>query len=475
MIKLPRFTPGQPVRASDIKLIADAVDRIWASSGVNGIELIKGNPWRIRQTAGGSGNSLRFNGPVWQIYVYRPTGDHDYHVTEDPSAIFLTGPFTYTGTLNTRRIARLKWNGSRTVPDSAFAYRGGIDVASGGEYTLQRMAKVPSTGAMLFMGQSSFSTWLDGENGVFWAANQATGERLFSPWASVESVAPGYRDDAATGIASRGDTIATSYGIISSGNPGLMLFDTSGNPVETSPGNYVFKDSLASSYFWIVPTQAQGSSSQSAYTFATNRGSGTAPYIHQIDASASGGVSLNAQWSANLVDTDGVNSQWTPVSSVDNGYLYFNIGEPGWEDFAGIHTPTTSLAAINARGSAVGPSLTGSHVSDVSVGTIASPLIVLGNGPENAPGGDAALGDLIFQSEDGTELYLFFDGSLTSLSVSGGDFNATVSDAKYFRQRNDGTHQIIVAGEFTTYKGQAASYLVFIDQDGNRLDDLEWP
>lgn len=474
-MKLPKFKPGQLVTAADWNAVAREVNRIWGTEAGPGLELVKGNPWRIRKTAGGASNSLEFNGPVWQIYVYRPDGEHDYHVTEDPTAIFLTGPFTYTGTLNTRRIARLKWNGTRTVPDNVFAASGGIDLAAGGEYTLQRMAKIPTTGTMLFMGQSSYSTWLDGQNGVFWAANPTTGARLFSPWASVEAVAPGYRDDAATGIASRGDTIATSYGIISSGNPGVMLFDTSGNPVETTPGNYVFTDGLASSYYWLVPTQAQGSTSQCAYTFATNRGGGTVPYIHQVDASAAGGISLNAQWSANLVDTDGTNSQWTPASSNENAYLYFNIVAPGWQDYAGLHSPTSSLAAISARGSAVGPSTTGGHVVDLLVGSLASPLITLGNGPESAPGGNAAYGDLIFQSEDGSELYLFFGGNLVSLSISGGDFDAAISDAKYFRQRSDGVHQIIIAGEFTTYRGESAPYLAFIDNAGNRLADLEWP
>ena len=447
--------------ASDWNLIASEVNRIWGSEAGPGLRLTKGEPWRISSTAAIGSASLEFNGPVWQIYVYRPTGADDYDVNAAPSAIFLTGPFTQTGTVNTKRIARLKWNGSRTVADAQFAANGGINLATGGQYLQQRMAKVPATGAMLFLGQTSDSTWLDGDNGVFWAANPTTGQRLFSPWASVESVAPGYRDDSPTGIASYGDTIAVSSGIISGINPGLMLFNTSGNPVEVSSGNYVFKDSISSSYYWLIASPGVG------YLFESKAGEGTQPYVHQITGTVAGGIDFDATWQANVIAGDEADRAAPPILDAGRNYLMMTLSPTGWQDTGSVHYPVTPMSQIQVTGAN-----RGLYIGDLSVIGLFDSMIPLSAGPTPTPYGSA---DCIFQKSDQTELHLYLDGFLTTLTVSNGDFNGVVVDAKYFRQRSDGTHQIIVCGEFTEYKGEPAPYLVFIDQYGNRLSDLEWP
>lgn len=453
---LPKFKEGDLVSASDWNLIASEVNRIWGSEAGPGLRLTKGEPWRISSTAAIGSASLEFNGPVWQIYVYRPTGADDYDVNAAPSAIFLTGPFTQTGTVNTKRIARLKWSGSRTVADAQFAANGGINLATGGQYLQQRMAKVPATGAMLFLGQTSDSTWLDGNNGVFWAANPTTGQRLFSPWANVESVAPGYRDDSMTGIASGGDTIALSAGVLSGGDPGIMLFDTSGNVVETSPGDYVFSNGSASSYFWLCAKPGNG------YLFENNAANPN-PKVHAITASAAGGITLNATWEANA-GTGGNSSASNPIPPfIPSDRQSFRFFFPEWNGttYGSILPPFTEIVSLETDGSLLGTDL---------LAWIPSPLF----GQQQQPlACGPTVGDYIFTSNAYDTLYLIFD-SLYKI-IPPGDFNGVITDAKYFRQRNDGTHQIIVCGEFTEYLGEPAPYLVFIDQDGNRLSDLEWP
>ena len=54
-------------------------------------------------------------------------------------------------------------------------------------------------------------------------------------------------------------------------------------------------------------------------------------------------------------------------------------------------------------------------------------------------------------------------------------FNGPVFDCQWFRKTNAGLDQYIVVGEFTQYRGEDAPYMVFLDVNGNRLQDLEWP
>ena len=452
--------------ASDWNLIASEVNRIWGSEAGPGLRLTKGEPWRISSTAAIGSASLEFNGPVWQIYVYRPTGADDYDVNAAPSAIFLTGPFTQTGTVNTKRIARLKWSGSRTVADSSFATNGGINLANGFQYSLQRMAKVPSTGDMLFCGISSGATWLDGEGGVFWGANPTTGNRAFSPFSNVESLVPGITDSVGYyGVASYGDTIALATGILENQYAsGITLYSTSGVPVEVSAGNYLFTDGASDSYFWLTSSPGVGYLFESK---ASGVAQGTQPFVHQITGTLSGGINFDATWAANVVAGDEANRYVPPVFDSGRNYLMMTLSPTGWQDTGGVHYPVTPMSQIQVTGAN-----RGLYIGDLSVIGLFDSMIPLSAGPTSTPYGSA---DCIFQKSDQTELHLYLDGFLTTLTVSNGDFNGVVVDAKYFRQRNDGTHQIIVCGEFTEYKGEPAPYLVFIDQYGNRLSDLEWP
>ncbi|NBR88098.1 MAG: hypothetical protein EBT61_21860, partial [Verrucomicrobia bacterium] len=49
-----------------------------------------------------------------------------------------------------------------------------------------------------------------------------------------------------------------------------------------------------------------------------------------------------------------------------------------------------------------------------------------------------------------------------------------VRDCQFFCENSQGIRQFIVVGDFTEYLGESAPYMVFIDEGGNRLTDLEW-
>ena len=70
------------------------------------------------------------------------------------------------------------------------------------------------------------------------------------------------------------------------------------------------------------------------------------------------------------------------------------------------------------------------------------------------------------------QLYKYNEAPATATYFDG--FNDIVIDCQYF-STVEGVQQFIVVGAFTTYQGEPAERIVFIDQDGNRLADLIWP
>jgi hypothetical protein len=72
------------------------------------------------------------------------------------------------------------------------------------------------------------------------------------------------------------------------------------------------------------------------------------------------------------------------------------------------------------------------------------------------------------------KLYKYNEATDTATYFDGFEPDAFVIDCQYF-STVDGVQQFIVVGTFTSYKGEPAERIVFIDQDGNRLADLTWP
>ena len=164
---------------------------------------------------------------------------------------------------------------------SAFAQSGGI-IVDPNYYDGTKMAKVPATGAMIFQGQAVDgidATWLDGTEGFFWGCDATTGELLYAPLADVETQVPGATQEPVTGIGSFGDTIAVSVGDLSTTVAGILLFNTDGNIIETSPGNYLFTFLNTATNYNLTAYPGIG-------YLASSNNVGTSPFIHALDASA---------------------------------------------------------------------------------------------------------------------------------------------------------------------------------------------
>lgn len=460
-MKLPdSFKPGQLVKASDWNKIAREVNRIWAMETDANFELVKGEPWRIRYV--GPSAVPEFSGPVWQILVWRPLATFDDDTIEAPSAVYLTGPFTAFGSTAALRIAKLQDNGTRTAVDTTFATNCGFVEAP--SYFNQYLAR-DYDGDTLLVSCGAGIEFIDAgnANGLFFQF-ASDGTLAYSPpWAVPETHIPTITTNGTvTGIASYDETIATSFGATNS-PAGIVLFDTMGNIIEETIGSgiYIRQDGIAAnSYSWIL-SDAQSyiygvelelfvPDPQGYKMISASSATGMVDYPEWYGNAGTGSLTGSATYKGRLIKQ--------PAAS--QVLLYVPLVE--WNG-----TVCTSQIAPLYATSPVGPfrgALSSTGVSGVPALTT----------PEMLCASHVNSTIVFFDSGIPTTIYILQQSPFVLTTVSG--FNDYVSDVKFFRLKNDGvTHQYIVVGGFTTFNGEAAPYMVFIDQNGTRLTDLEWP
>lgn len=451
------FKAGQPVRAKDWNRIAREVNRIWAMEAGPGLTLVKGEQWRIGGYTGTVTAWQPVDGPVWEIYVHRESAVGDWDIGAAPSAVFLSGPFRNMASNPAGYIARLKRaTGGGTTLDTAWTNAFSFAEHESGYYR-QYLSKCAADGSLLISAGGGFLD-NDSERGLWWKVNERTGEKLANPWADAEAVVPGIQGISVSGIASYGDTIASSHGILES-DTGLMLFDSDGNPVEVSAGQYLWNSPSVASHFYVI-------AGASGYLYEATASVGGEPGIHKVEATAAGGIVTDATWAANGGDgtIGGTTLALRPI--LFSGEAEVCLGLYEWDN--GIPFPPGSPGTLNFTGASRGSdfylfpweTMVGTNVNAYPLTTWPAPsvgLVCIGIG-------NAAWEGLVWI------------GNGTSYTLA--EFDAAVYDVKFFRTKDDGvTHQFIVVGDFTTYvtDGLPAQYIIFIDQDGNRLTDLEWP
>lgn len=443
--------------ARQLNELNSKLNQLWNMMPGPGVTITKGEPWIIQSDF--DLDTIKYpSAPMWEIYVYRSTAPADWQVNLPPSAIFITGPFERVGRTDANHIVKITAKTrtkSRVDRDWCRAF--GFVLESGYEYYSQKLSKCPDTGDLL-ISNGLGSVDRDGNAGLFFAVDWQTGARQFSPFANIEALVPNITLESVTGVASCGDTIALSVGFLGTNNPGIALFDTSGTPVETSAGNYIFQlqmfdGSFEPTYWWLIGA-ADGYRSQ--ITISTG---GETPFLFKVNASVAAGMSIDSTWKTN--GGDGGYSSFRPrINSGEDG-MHAPTG--GWAGVAAttqftsftVAGVTTVLSEPGLPDIATYPSLIPFDYIDAFAG------IVFGVNPQTA-------------GDNWRFFVRTYTGSYVLTEISG--FNGAVLDVKYFRTKDDGvTRQFIVVGEFTTYQGQPAPYLLFVDQNGNRLADLEWP
>lgn len=448
------FKAGQLVKASEWDKIASEVNRIWAMETDANFELTKGEPWRIRYR--GASVAANFNGPVWEIYVWRPTATHSFDTEEAPEAVYITGPFTANGSTETLRIAKLQATGLRkTELDSSFSVNCGFLEAP--TYFRQRLARCFDDDTLVVACGAGI-TFKDASNGLFFQVETASGNLAHTPpWAGPESVIPNITTDGTiTGIASYGDTIAISLGV-SNSPAGLVLFQTDGSILEAvaGSGTWIRQDGLASSYYSII-----ADADSYVYTVQWGIGYPSPQGIKKINASVATGMTDDAVWYSNA-GTGGATEGYAPTISSSSLILH-----AGLDEWNGLINSSPIAQIQNSPFPQQGIPVNPSDLGVPNVPAISNVILLCESHVTDT---------IVFLAALNPEtLYILRTdtGVLTTLS----GFNDAVSDVKFFRLKDDlVTEQYIVAGDFTTYNGESAPYLIFIDQNGTRLADLEWP
>jgi len=442
---------------------AQDINTLWNTKAGPGLKLTKGEPWLLEsfdEIPIGDKDFEPTNGPVWQIYVFRPTAVGDWQINEPPESFYITGPFTTIHGQPTEHIAKLiaKPGGGTTV-NRPFADVCGFQMADGYSYYQQRMSK---SGDNLLVAGGLGLLDLAGDPGLLFGVNKTSGTTLFAPYADINALLPGIYQEAVMGVASYGDTIAMATGFLGTQAVGITLYDTAGNPVIADAGvsSYLWNHETFDGTYWYLLAGTDG------YYFYAGQGLYLAG-LRKVQATAGGGVVVDEAWDA-AAGSGGYPGHLIGALRQDGLFGAFNLD--GWNGTAA----TSSISFLSTNGSTFITGIDGmpdlatmvfcyGGVQTLNAIEEVQQWIVFGQDPF-APGSNPNI------------LYLLrLNHSPTTLTTLTG-FDDYVTDCKFFRRKNDNlTDQFIVVGGFTTYQGLPAVGMVFIDQFGNRLADLEWP
>ena len=421
---------------------------------------------------------IALNGGAYQIYVMRPGASNDWQISQPPESFFITGPFTAIHAQPTRGIAKLvAKTGGGTAVDLTFAAAAGFTMEPGFNYYQQRMTK---SGTRLIVAAGSGFRNLQGNPGLFFAFNKTTGATLFAPWANIDALLPGITGESVQGVASYGDTIAMATGFLGTQVVGITLYNTEGTPLFADRGaadgdfphfphapQYLWQhEFFGSGTIWSLIAGPDGYYVDGGLA-RLELGGEDFGGLRKLQATAAGGITPNVAWDV-AAGSSGTTAD-PGVLSEDNAYLASNLYS--WN---GVDT-ITSTNLLSTNGASFFPSIAGMP----GVGTM---VLCFGGSLTNFNANGQIQRWLVVMeaytnipAADLKKLYILRLSNTGNVLTTVTGFNDFVSDCKFFRRKNDNiTDQFIVVGGFTTYQGLPAVGMVFIDQFGNRLADLEW-
>jgi hypothetical protein len=449
--------------ASEWNKFARAVNTAWNSRAAGGIKLVKGEPWVFYKTATSDPpNSGPANGPIYRVFVDRGDG-WGYGSTDAPRAIYLAGNFTSYGGADAPYAARLYKGGAG---DTRFSNRFAVLNQFSG--WLNMITQTPDGRGIVIGGSVDRTRNGSGGYGA-WILDYDTDD-LSIRCAINEIPSHGIASGGLADIKCYGNNIVAintieiaSYdlttGVLTSGLSAPNVhnlagigsdFLVSGRRVTTleltSPSAlHKINSSLVQDSVWalnggsgsggdvfsLAPTQKQNftnvGTGDLVWACVTNEYTGTSFDWNEDHYYTSASCALIRLKSS---------GQFT--NTVDNKLAITR-------DASVLgHSPRAELYCVDPDDTlwfGGGVSLVESNVQIVNV-----------------------LPQRLYNYQPQTQNVTYFDG-----------FNGPVFDCQWFRKTNAGLDQYIVVGEFTQYRGEDVPYMVFIDANGNRLADLEWP
>lgn len=462
--------PGLPGinSAREWNKLARTVNRLWNSRGERGFSITKGSPW-VYSAETSQNDVVRtwFDDIAYKVYVWR-SDDWDYGSDNPPEAFYVAGAFGKLNRRRARRVAKVvKGAGGASARDSLFC--GNSKFSPSGSYAnFFTRNKVDAT--ELIVG-CNFTTYYGSTPGNVFPVNAYTAR--LRPTFSTYGINYG-GGQLVTGVQSISDRIIshTYFSLYSMDNDG-------GDPnLHTTTAN-IHGSANADDHLWIA--QMNSTVHADAYdNIIQPRGLRDLNVWGQTDTSAGklqtpgGECAFFTPMPPNLELWNGGDESLYAVASLElitSANMSWNglpIGDGSRTcGIAKIDLATSALTGIPLGITHYGPDFTGTGSDRASLFCISpeneiwfgGAVLELDNGTDNLSTDPYRL----YKYNQDTGAISYFDG-----------FNARVHDCQYF-STVDGVQQFICVGEFTEYNGVSADYIVFIDQDGNRLDDLIWP
>ena len=465
---LPKFKEGDLVSASDWNLIASEVNRIWGNEvdSSAGLEMVKGEPWRIRYTGtGGQVINRWFNNTCRKVYVYRADG-WDYGGESAPIAFYVAGNFTSLNNRQTLRLAKvIRGSGGRSSRATAFC--NSVKFSTGTSF----LSLNKDTGASLLVGGENRNSF----NGGSLANAHMIDLDAGTPVAGFTG--PDFPSLPMQGMVSmNGGCLFHTYTELRATDYSGATTATHSSPVNmhnlVTDGNNAWLSMRR--VFTGVPTGYDGDHYPDGIRQLDYLGN----IVGAWDAAAGFGAGCCCFFAAlppKELWIGGDNYIYTSAS-----LEYQNSQDMTWDGVPfGYGGQTAGILKVGTDGVLGGVSLGIDHLG---------PDFVDPRPPNSdrawmfckSPSGELWFGggvDALYSSAGSVstsnyKLYKFNENTNAITYISG--FNDTVYDCQFFSEVN-GTQQFIVVGAFTEYNGETAERIVFIDQDGNRLSDLEWP
>lgn len=440
---------------------AQDINTLWNTKAGPGLKLTKGEPWLLEYAdvepppEPDQPITTWFNNTCVKVFVWRDDA-WDYGSENPPLAFFVSGAFTTLNATSTLRLAKVV-KGPTSTSARATTFCNRVDFTAATAF----FTKNKDNTEQLFIGSQVANSY-DGGSG--WNAhllNWQTGAED-PTWTGANCTFPLM---GMVGIASvSGRLLIHDYFTLFSVNLSGVVQNThvrSGNMNMHSLLNDGVNAYLSCA--WVSTGGYSGSLNPQGLRKLNADGSQNGDWVTATGLGSECGCYFGTLPNLELWNAGDTNI-YTSASLEYGSALTWN------GTAFGFGTGTGGIMKVSALGAAAGTSL-GIFPSfyDRANAFCKSPAGELWFGYE-VNGLETA--SQAFFATDPYQLYKYNEATDTATYFNG--FNDIVIDCQYFSTVN-GVQQFIVVGAFTTYQGEPAERIVFIDQDGNRLADLTWP
>lgn len=444
--------------ASDYNKFAQHVNTLWNTKAGPGLKLTKGEPWLLEYTAVGGDAPITtwFNDTCIRVYVWRDDA-WDYGSDSPPLAFFVSGAFTTLNEISTLRLAKVV-KGSTGASARATAFCDRMD------WTAQTafFTKNKDNTEQLFIGSQGGNSYEGGPNYYAHLLNWETGEQDAN-WTGANCTFPAM---GMVGIASvAGRLLIHDYFTLLSLNLSGVVQNTHVRSGEMNM--HALLNDGVNAYLtcaWVSAGGYSGNLEPQGLRKLNANGAQNGAWVAASGVGSECGCFFGTLPNFELWDAGDTNI-YVGSDLLYGDALKWNGVEFGFnnEQKDGGIMKVSSFGA--AAGIPLGIATTGQHIQAFCK----SPANELWFGysiglleTASQPAFNTATFQL-YKYNESTDTATYFDG-----------FNDLVIDCQYF-STVEGVQQFIVVGAFTTYQGEPAERIVFIDQDGNRLADLIWP